>query len=385
MSLLSKFRRDLQFEAGELRLLISDFRFSRPRPVRQGGGVLIVRTDAIGDYMLFRQALRSLRHVPRFAGRKITLCGNAVWRELAESLDADSFDTFIPIERQRFLKNRQYRHELLSSVREEGFSIALQPTYSREYIGDSLIRASAAPTRIGFAGPAQNMSHIARQVFNWSYTELIAAAPGFPFELQRNIEVLNYLQIEKSGMPAFQDVMSPSLEHRISEGIVALKGSPVFFLGASDVSKRWSAHLFAKLVPYVFDKYQVPILLEGGTIAKEGMKSIADLYPERVVPVPETNLLEMVFLVANAPLLISNDSVAAHVGATYGVPTVIISNGQHRGRFHPYPREVAPYVRTVYPEKMRQDTRNYYYRASPYSIADVSPEVVKKAIIELCE
>ena len=51
--------------------------------------VLVVRYDAIGDYILFRQVLAALSCAPRFAGAQLTLLGNSAWRNLFETLDRE--------------------------------------------------------------------------------------------------------------------------------------------------------------------------------------------------------------------------------------------------------------------------------------------------------
>ena len=90
--------------------------------------------------------------------------------------------------------------------------------------------------------------------------------------------------------------------------------------------------------------------------------------------------MELAALLAHAPLVVSNDSGGAHMGATWNVPTVIVANGQHRGRFHPYPAEVAPRVRTVYPPACAISSRNLYYADAPYPIEDVPVAAVFEAM-----
>ncbi|MDW8465862.1 MAG: hypothetical protein RML35_06685 [Chloroherpetonaceae bacterium] len=57
--------------------------------------LLILRLDEIGDYVLFRNFLKEIRESERFKDYKITLCGNAAWKDLAEAFDKESVDEFI--------------------------------------------------------------------------------------------------------------------------------------------------------------------------------------------------------------------------------------------------------------------------------------------------
>lgn len=372
-------------ELCESLLLAADVRMRRPLRAKPDGGVLVVRVDGIGDYMLFRQALRALRFVPRFAGKKITLCGNAAWKELAEALDPDSFDAFLPVDRHAFMKNRSYRHALMDSVRAGKFSIALQPTYSRDYIGDSLVCASSAPVRIGFAGPVSNSSYIAWRTFTSNYTELIPPAPGRPFELDRNKEVLTYLGVPEDAIPSFQDVLPLEVIQNARPHVQALLGFPVFFLGGSEKSKRWPAVSFSRLVPYVYELYGSPVVLLGGPEVRSAGTRIAEEYPERVInAIENTTLAELALLVARAPLLISNDSAAAHMSATYGTPGVVLSNGSHVGRFHPYPKCLASHLCVLLPPEFGEKERNKYYnKPCHYSVNSIAVEAVEKVIREL--
>lgn len=369
--------------AGEFRLFLLDSSVSRT-PTSSGGGVLLVRVDAIGDYMLFRQCLRGLRRAPCFQGKKITLCGNAAWKPLAEALDADCFDAFVPVERARFLTDGAYRQELLRSIRARGFDCALQPTFSREYVGDSIIRASGAARRVGFASPAQNMPWVVKCAFDRCYTELVRPASGFPFELSRNAEMIAYLNVAHENIPPFRNVFPERLKPEIRQQYLPLLGLPVFFLGASVADKRWPKEYFVDLAEFVCGRYGGPVLLLGGGDVAGDMDFITSRSHGKAIPVPRTSLVEMAALIAGASLLVSNDSAGAHIGATYGVPTVTIANGQHHGRFLPYPETVAPRTRTVYPEAMTPEEHRYYNKKSPHTAADVSLEAVEEAVSQLC-
>ena len=70
-----------------------------PLPHRTAGGaarrILLVKLDAIGDYLLFRETLRFLRNSPAYREAHITFLGNPVWRDLALAYDADCADEWL--------------------------------------------------------------------------------------------------------------------------------------------------------------------------------------------------------------------------------------------------------------------------------------------------
>ena len=45
--------------------------------------LLIIRLDAIGDYLLFRNFLSVIRASRKYKDYEITLCGNIVWKDLS--------------------------------------------------------------------------------------------------------------------------------------------------------------------------------------------------------------------------------------------------------------------------------------------------------------
>jgi hypothetical protein len=80
-----------------VRLILADNIVSIPKSASKipSKELLIVKTDAIGDYILFRNLLPYIRNSKRFQGYKIVLLGNVIWKDLAEFYDKDFVDEFI--------------------------------------------------------------------------------------------------------------------------------------------------------------------------------------------------------------------------------------------------------------------------------------------------
>ena len=64
--------------------------------------LLITRLDSIGDYVLFRNYLAFLKQSKKYKDYSITLCGNIIWKDIAESFDSDVVNDFIWINRKKF-------------------------------------------------------------------------------------------------------------------------------------------------------------------------------------------------------------------------------------------------------------------------------------------
>jgi len=98
--------------------------------------LLLIRLDAIGDYVLIRNIFQRLKQSKKFKGYKITLCGNIVWKDLAETFDKDGIDDFIWLNRKKFNNNPFYKFGLLKKVYKSGFEVVVDTTFSREILSE---------------------------------------------------------------------------------------------------------------------------------------------------------------------------------------------------------------------------------------------------------
>ena len=105
--------------------------------------VLLIRQDAIGDFIIWLDTAKEYRKYYPPENYKIILIGNELWFDLAKELPF--WDEVLPVNLEAFKTLSFYRWKILRKVRSLGAKIAIQPTFSREfYHGDSLVRASNA-------------------------------------------------------------------------------------------------------------------------------------------------------------------------------------------------------------------------------------------------
>ncbi len=121
--------------------------------------VLLIRQDAIGDFILWLDTAKEYRkHFPP-ENHKIVLIGNALWCDLAKELPF--WDEVLTVNVKAFKTLSRYRWNIIRKVKSFGAEIAIQPTYSREfYHGDSLIRASNASKKVSSAGNMSNRDRL---------------------------------------------------------------------------------------------------------------------------------------------------------------------------------------------------------------------------------
>ena len=295
--------------------------------------VLLIRQDAIGDFVLWLDTAKGYRKLYPPENYKIVLVGNALWCDLAKELPF--WDEVLPVNVKAFKTLSGYRWNILRIVRNFGAKIAIQPTFSREfYHGDTLIRASNASRKISSIGDMSNRNGLKTFLADSWHTELIPASPEPLSEMMRNSEFFSgltggthhvkfpELNVPKTWLPP---------KHRDQLFYVLVPG-------AGTSRKKWAPDFFAKLAEKIYQRSgwnglifgaQQELFL-GEQIQKQSDAPLLNL-------VGKTELTELSGLLSLSQLIISNDTGAVHIASAVGTPTVCILGGGHFGRFVPYP------------------------------------------------
>ena len=296
--------------------------------------IALLRIDAIGDFVIWLDSAKEYRRL--YTGQRIILIANSAWSDWAAGFPY--WDEVWSFDSRRFERNLAYRIQTLLKVRRAGFQIIIQPTYSRTFHGDSLVKASAAVQRIGSLGDKSNISESARLISNRWYTQLIPANTQQLMELDRNAEFVRHL------MKGSYEAAMPRLPDELL--ITKIRPWPnkyiVLFPGAAWQGRRWPLKNFAEVAKRLHNELGWPFVLCGG---KSDMKLSEMLGDELTVPflnwTGKTNLNELAGLIHHAQLLVSNETSAVHIAASVGTPTVCILGGGHHGRFMPYPSNLT--------------------------------------------
>ncbi len=358
--------------------------------------VLVVRNDSIGDYLLFRPWLRLLAQQVRGRGQHLTLAANALWAPLARAWDADCFDELLVVEFGRFQNDMAYRAEVLRGIGAAGYGEVIYPLHVREPGVENFFRFLAAPVRVGSQG-----EHCAEPWFllidQEGYTQLLPTARKVLFEYDRNGEFfINWLAAFGT-IAVLPASLRPPLHIPVSAAEAARFQAPdgrpaiVLFPGASARQKRWPASRFARLAQGLHQRYgsQYRLVLAGSTTDDEHARHI-----QQAAAVPlenlcgQTNLLELAALLSQASLLISNDTVAAHLAVQLGRPCLVVMMGENYGKFFPYPSGLhqAP-CQCLFPPSMeaRFAQGNFQSPGRDPDIGSITPERVLAAAAELLD
>jgi ADP-heptose:LPS heptosyltransferase len=121
--------------------------------------LLIVKLDAIGDYILFRNTVSVIKRCDRFKHHSFTLLGNRAFKDLALTFDTSVFDSFIWVDPHIVYGIGHYSRAtfgLLLSLKLKGFDIVIHPTHSRLVSTDLFIKYIGAKKMIASAGDTIN-------------------------------------------------------------------------------------------------------------------------------------------------------------------------------------------------------------------------------------
>lgn len=332
--------------------------------------LLIVKTDGIGDYILFRNYLVSIRNSESFQDWKIHLLANAASKELALKLDSDIIDQFFWYSDDYFMKWNLIK--LLIALQRLRPETILYPNYSRRYTLDWLIRHVRAGKKIGVDGDTINESSDEKSKGNRYYSKLIQASPMQMHEFDRNKSVVEAVIGEKLC------IMGPFIEKE--KLTIAPNNSVVIFTGASRPEKTWPLANFNRLCKKLTGEFVLDIIIVGGKEYFKGFDELTAGLPEdRVRVLSDLGLVALCELIGGAKLVLSGDTVAIHVAAALSVPAVCIAKGDLYGRFIPYSGIAAERMHCVFPTGFEEEAFNYG-RYSPFNIADVSPERVYRVL-----
>jgi ADP-heptose:LPS heptosyltransferase len=365
-----------------LNLLLIEF-IKLKKQVRTDKSLLIIRLDSIGDYILFRNFLELLRNHEKYRNYKITLCGNVIWKDIAINYDNKFLDEFVWIDRFKFRSNIFYKYKILKNLYQKGFEIVIETIFTRELLyGDLLVKACHSKVSIGSL-PSPNKDFKTRVFTNSFYSKLINTVNENLFEFERNKRFFSSLLDLKINIkkPYF------NWERSIYDGT---KNYMVIFPGAKDDFRRWSKDNFAGIVNYLIDNYNYKIIICGSKSEIPIAKYISNkVNSSRVLNLTGgITVNKLIEIIGNAELLISNETVAPHIAVAVNCEFICISNGNHFGRFHPYPSNIFDKGHYVYPEEIMKNIDKieflkFKYRyGSSLNINSIKLEKVIKIIDE---
>jgi len=351
---------------------------------RLDDSLVVLRLDAIGDYILFRNFLEFIRKSKKYKGFHITLIGNIIWKPIAEKLDSDWVDRFIWIDLKAFHKSLINRKKTLKEIEDTAYDVLLHPTYSRDYyVSEVIAKRVNAETKIASDGDLSNTTNWQKRLSDKTYDGLIKSAINEPFEFSKNTKIVSRF------LDSPIDLVKPKIAKSNLESYpVSVSNYIVLFIGGGAEFRKWPATNWIALTEQLINRYTFDIIIAGGPMDKKNGLLIKEHFKasERVLnQCGETSIIQLVTLISNAEWMVSNETSAPHIAVSLDTPVLVISNGNHYGRFTPYPKSISPAYAVVYPpiiekEKSIENLYKKYANGSDIPIDEVSVSAVLSKI-----
>ena len=337
---------------------------------RNKNTLLIIKNDGIGDYILFRNYIRTLKNSKKYQGFKIFLLANESSKDLALHLDSDIIDDFFWYADSYFLQFKLVK--LLFELQRLRLHTIIYPNYSRKFNVDWLVNHVKAEVKIGVDGDTINETRAVKLETDKYFTQLIRVSTDHLHEFERNKEIIEIVTSEKSSFTL------PVLER---DKFSVMRGNGiVIFTGANSPDKKWPPAYFNKLCRLIITQIKVNVTLALGLDDEHTAGEICEgLSKDEVKTAFNLNIIELVNLIGSAKLLISGDTVAIHIAAALSVRAVCIAKGDLYGRFVPYPPDYHHEVETVLPKNFKPGPQSYRER-SGLPLSDILPEDVFLAV-----
>ncbi|HEX8020685.1 hypothetical protein, partial [Mucilaginibacter sp.] len=196
--------------------------------------ILIVRLDAIGDYLLFRNYLSCIKEAPKFKGYKLTLLGNVAFKDIAEAYDKDVIDEFIWIN-PSIIYNINEKIRLSFNIKKRAFDILINPVHSRVFHTDEFISQLGAKQKICSSGDYINMESPEELKRSYRFYTDVVDIPGTDcFEYLRNHKFIETLTGYEIAAPLHLPVKNKQTEKKSQQLVI--------FPGAGQEYRRWGTN-----------------------------------------------------------------------------------------------------------------------------------------------
>lgn len=299
--------------------------------------IIIVRTDNIGDFIIFSSGLKYLKEI--YPNSKFVLIANKNIGNLIEKFK--EIDEFIPLNVKKFQVNPFYYFNIFKKLNRERFQIAIYPAYSRVFSGDELIRMADAKEKIGFMGDNCNLSFTQKRRDNKFYTKLIMSTDELLPEVERNkifIEALG-CKIENKQLIPSVDISGKELlgiEKVLKEN--GWRGGKYVVVnpGAGLNYKIWPLSRFSEVIDFLISK-NFEVVVTGSKNEDHLFNLIQNNTKNKLINLTgKTSLIMMLAILKKAEFYFGSDTGSVHMAVAVSTPTICLMGGGHFGRFFPY-------------------------------------------------
>lgn len=318
--------------------------------------LLIVKTDEIGDFMLWHNFLDELITADRFNNHEIHFCGNIGWKSLFDCFHKEAVTRTYWLQKPVFKRTLHYRYRFLQQIFRENYSCVINLQFSRDKtFDDAIVLAAKAPLTIGMVSNLENVRTYQSGYDKGLYNELFDYPEKPLFEFYRNRLFTEFITRQSSR------VMNTRINTAQLPPIPFTLQKPYFvvFPGSRSAARIWPATYFITVANYLYETFGWTAVVGGGPGDTACTAAFLTGYAYPAVDLTaKTSLPELMAVLQNAECLLSVDTGSVHLAAAVGCTVFGIFNGSQYGRFAPYPKETADNFYAVYPDEVEREIRD---------------------------
>jgi len=297
--------------------------------------LLLCHVDQIGDYIIFTNSLSRIRKMYNHNEWEITLVGLEEWENLIEinvKSKINWIDKFVSINKNNFFNNYLYRKNKFQEFINVKYHLVINTNSFRLILSDYICFVIFSNKKISI----KKSNNILQILFNFSYSNQLK------IELE-NLHEIKFYQTIFSRVTNFQIKDNNMFINWNKEDENFVKNllniqSPYILISAKsgNIKKDWPQHNYLRLINDIRRDYN--IFLTGSHNQEKELDLLFNRYYDNKLSnvAGKLSLRQIAFLVSKSSIVISNDSMIAHMAIALKKPLLCIIPGTDYGRYFPY-------------------------------------------------
>lgn len=306
--------------------------------------VVIVRSDAIGDFIIWLSTMNSYKK--RFKGKSVLLICPSINKSIA--IDTGCFSEVITFDRDKIVNNIRYHISYMKMLKTLSADLVLNPAWGHQFSADYICAMIKSPQKIG--------TIVKRHITVKNYVDnIIAKLIDIGIGDFGNLYFTDLIPMpdqhtssEFEAIESFtRQIVDSDFRYNLAnmsfltkDYVKKISGEYCFIsVSSSRIIKDWPNERLAELICDIPDFYTI-VLSGFGTSDLEKADFLIQSdngKHEMLNYVNKTSVKEMICLISKATFVLGNDSAAVHIAAACRVPSICFTHGAHFGRFVPYP------------------------------------------------
>ncbi|MBS4065236.1 MAG: glycosyltransferase family 9 protein [Chitinophagaceae bacterium] len=294
--------------------------------------ILLIKTDNIGDFILWTDAGKEYKNIFPADDYEITLLGNSIWADLAQR--TNYFADVISLDRKKFMLHPFYRIRKMKEIISVNWHTVIYHSFSHEFgTGLSILKHIKSENIIAAPSDDGIDNKWWRNFAKRELTQTAHLDKEESHELKKNAAF-----IRSFGHSYFVDSI-PDLKFLGNPPNIHLQQPYyVIFPGASSPARKWNESNFVELCNFIYERTGWTGVLCGGITEKNLADNILEKSKAKLTSIAgKTSLQEFLTVLQNSELVVTNETSCTHMAASVNTPVICILGGGHFGRFLPYP------------------------------------------------